>query len=219
MPPDASSGHCFYFGTFNPVHSGHLMVAQSALSQFGGLLGFERITFMPAGTPPHRHEQPDLLAAALRLKLVQLATAHHPGFTVSDFELSLPDKSYTVDTLSRLAQAGLITPPVPFIIGADALAKLASWHQPDVLIDTVHFLQAPRPEYPWVEHVTLNGQKIALNTSRIHMPPLAISATTIRQQLRQTQPPADLEALRYYLPEPVRAFIGWNGLYQNPTPL
>jgi nicotinate-nucleotide adenylyltransferase len=204
--PDVS-GHCFYFGTFNPIHTGHLMIAQAALSQFG----FERITFMPAGNPPHRHHENDLLEADLRLTMVRLATAQNPAFAVSDFERNLPRKSYTVQTLLLMEQANLISLPVPFIIGSDALSNLAEWHQPAALIDRVHFLQAPRPGHDWVTHVFIDGQKRPLNTSRIEMPPLGISATHIRHMLGQS-PPAT-ESLRYYLPEPVRQFIRWNRLY------
>lgn len=215
----AFHGHCFYFGTFNPIHTGHLMIAQSALCQFGSVLEFERITFMPAGNPPHRHHQNDLLDAALRLKMARLATAQNPAFAVSDFELSLPHKNYTVETLCRMQQANLITLPVPFIIGSDALASLGTWHQPAALIDRVHFLQAPRPGHDWVNHVFIDGQKRTLNTSRIQMPLSGISATHIRHLLGQSPPPS-IETLRYSLPESVRHFIHWNQLYatsKNPS--
>lgn len=205
-------GHCFYFGTFNPIHAGHLMIAQSALCQFGDKLGFKRVVFVPAGNPPHRHHEDDLLDAALRLKMVQLATADNPAFMVSDFELRQPGKSYTVESLRQMKREGLITFPVPFMIGSDALANLATWHQPEMLIEMAHFLQAPRPSYDWVDSLLLHGVQIALNTSRIDMPALAISSTSIRRALNEGQP---LESLRYFLPEAVRRFISWNSLYQK----
>lgn len=209
MPP--LSGRCFYFGTFNPIHSGHLMIAQAALNQYGATLGFDGVTLMPAGNPPHRHQESDLLDAVLRLEMARRAIASNPRFTVSDFELTLPGKTYTVETLQKLADAGHIQLPVSFIIGADALTKLHTWHQPERLIEMVHFLQAPRPDYPWVESVVLNGVSLPLATSRIAMPPLAISSTQIRQTLRTSD---STDGLRYFLPEPVRQFIGWNKLYQ-----
>lgn len=207
----ALSGCCFYFGTFNPIHAGHLMIAQSALSQYGAVLGFDGVTFMPAGNPPHRHAEDDLLAADLRFQMVRRATAGHPQFEVSDFELGLPGKTYTAETLRLLEQQGLIRFPVPFIIGSDALAQLHTWHQPEALIDMVHWLQAPRPDCAWVDSVSLNGQRVPLHTSRIEMPPLAISSTGIREMLKAT---GDVSALRYFLPESVRQFVAWNGLYR-----
>lgn len=206
------NGRCFYFGTFNPIHSGHLMIAQSALSQYGFALGFDGITFMPAGNPPHRYEETDLLDANLRFQMAQRATAAHPDFAVSDFELSLPGKTYTVETLRLLEAQGLVRFPVPFIIGSDALEKLHTWHQPEALINMVHFLQAPRPDCAWVESIELHGKQIPLHTSRINMPPLAISSTGIREALKTS---GSTEGLRYFLPEPVRQFIDWNVLYQT----
>ncbi len=206
------SGACFYFGTFNPIHSGHLMVAQSALTQFGTQFGFERVTFIPAGNPPHRHQEPDMLDASLRLKMVRLATADNPAFAVSDIELHRPGKSYTVDTLHALIQQYDLRQPVPFIIGADALAQLATWHQPEQLIERVHFLQAPRPGFDFVRQVTLHsGKTLSLNTSSIQMPPMAISSSWIRQSLASN--PKGPQGLRYFLPPSVDLFIQWNGLY------
>jgi nicotinate-nucleotide adenylyltransferase len=204
-------GVCFYFGTFNPIHNGHLMVAQSALSQFGSPLGFERVIFVPAGSPPHRHQEPDLLEAGLRLKMVRRATADNPAFAVSDVEVGRPGKSYTVDTLQTLIQRQALPQPIPFIIGADALAQLGTWHQPKRLIEMVHFLQAPRPGFDFVRQITLNGEPVSLNTSPIQMPPLGISSSWIRQTLASS--PTGVEGLRYYLSPSVRQFIQWNGLY------
>ncbi len=187
------------------------MIAQSAFEQFSGVLGFDYVAFMPAGNPPHRHQETDLLAADWRLRLVEAATAHSPHFRVNDFECKKAGRSYTVDTLRALAQAKAITLPVPFIIGSDALRQLDSWHEPQALMEMVHFLQAPRPESHWVDSVFIAGETRPLATSRIEMPPLGISSTWIRQQLSAGTTP---ESVRHYLPEPVRRLIHWNRLYQ-----
>lgn len=210
-----SARTCLYFGTFNPIHTGHLMIAQAALRQFGPALGFETVTFIPAGNPPHRHQEDDLLDARRRLLMVQLATADHPAFRVSDIELHRAGQSYTVDTLRLLIEQGIVSVPVPFIIGADAFQKLASWHEPQALIDLVHFLQAPRPDCLPVETLQLGNSANpppALNASAIDMPMLAISSTGIRQMLHSN--PNAAHDLRYFLPEAVRAFIRDNALYQ-----
>jgi nicotinate-nucleotide adenylyltransferase len=211
---EQSARTCLYFGTFNPIHMGHLMIAQSALRQFGPTLGFDTVTFIPAGAPPHRHQEDDLLDARRRLLLVQLATADHPAFRVSDIEMRRSGHSYTVDTLRLLMGQGVVSSPVPFIIGADALQGLASWHEPQSLVAWVHFLQAPRPDCVPVEALPLgktDEPPLMLTTSAIDMPLLAISSTGIRCLLKES--PNGAQDLRYFLPERVRAFIADNRLY------
>jgi nicotinate-nucleotide adenylyltransferase len=204
---------CLYFGTFNPIHTGHLMIAQVVLCQFADSLGLRSVTFIPAGDPPHRFHEEDLLDARRRFKMVTLATAANPAFIVSDIELQRPGRSYTIDTLEHLIQHSGLKPPIPMIIGADALAGLANWHRPEALIETVRFLQAPRPGYDWVERIRIQNRDLPLTTSHIDMPALSLSSSWIRSQCqRQT---ASLDALRYFLPEPVRRYIQDNQLYRS----
>jgi nicotinate-nucleotide adenylyltransferase len=209
---------CLYFGTFNPIHAGHLMIAQNALQQFGRELGFTTISFIPAGNPPHRATEEDLLDARRRYRMVRLATKDNPAFQVWDVEVVRQGLSYTVDTVRHLLEQGLVQAPVPLIIGADALQGLASWHQPVQLADQVLFLQAPRPDSTMVQAIQCGSETIALNTRAIDMPSLAISSSWVRQMVRKIyQESADAGAgigsLRYYLPEPVRLFIQANRLY------
>ena len=214
------TGTCLYFGTFNPIHMGHLMIAQASLRQFGPVQGFQTITFVPAGKPPHRQGEDDLLDARRRLHMVQLAIAEHPDFRVSEIELNQAEQTdaatYTVDTLRQLQAQGVVGSPAPFIIGADALQGLPSWREPETLVQRLHFLQAPRPHCETVTHLHLNDsdEPIALTTSPLNMPMLALSSTWIRQVLREQGPQA--EGLHYFLPEPVRLFIRDNGLYALP---
>ncbi len=207
-----------YFGTFNPVHTGHLMIAQAALRQFSSNLRLERITFIPAGNPPHRHHEADLLDARHRFNMVQRAMADNPAFQVCDIELKRDGKSYTIDTLRRLIEQGLVQTPVPLIIGSDALANLASWREPEALIEAACFLQAPRPGVPGVESIELNGRTVRLNTRFILMPMLSISSSWVREILKEL-PAQATDGLRYFLPEPVRRYIRDNGLYgSQPSP-
>jgi nicotinate-nucleotide adenylyltransferase len=205
-----AKGFCYYFGTFNPIHSGHLMIAQAALCQYGAELGFQGVAFIPSGNPPHREHESDMLPARHRLNMVRLATASNPAFRVSDIELCRSGRSYTIETLRLLMGQGVAQAPVPMIIGADALAGLATWHEPLALAETACFLQAPRPGYPFVSAVHIHGREIPLNTCEIEMPPLSISSTWIRDRLRGD--PSGCARLRYFLPEPVRQYIRDNGL-------
>jgi nicotinate-nucleotide adenylyltransferase len=207
QPP---AGTCLYFGTFNPIHAGHLMIAQAALRQCGDALGFRGITFIPAGNPPHRQHEHDLLEARRRLRMVQLAVADNPAFDVSDIELRRAGRSYTIHTLRLLLESGCIRAPVPMIIGSDALAGLSGWHEPEALVQTVCFLQVPRPEYPMLDTIRLGGRAIPLNTRPVDMPPQALSSTWIRRLIRE-----DAEAPRYFLSEPVRRYIADNRLYRQ----
>ena len=202
---------CLYFGTFNPIHNGHLMIAQAALNSLGAKLGFQAETFIPSASPPHRNHETDLLDARLRFRLVELATQDNPHFWVSDVEQAAATPNYTVKTLRHLAETGAIALPVPMIIGSDALLGLASWHQPEALIEMVHFLQAPRPEYNWVRSLEIRGHSVPLNTGRIEMPALSLSSTWVRKCLQE----GNTQALRYFLPDRVRQFIQNNRLYTS----
>lgn len=201
---------CLFFGTFNPVHQGHLMMAQSVLDQFSQSHGIHSVTFIPAARPPHRETDPDLASFRHRLKMVALATADHPGFRVSDVEQSLDGPSYTIRTIEALAPDPAVR--VPMIIGSDALARLQSWHRPQDLVRRVLFLQAPRPDYPWVDVLPFPDGPVSLATERIQMPPLAVSSTEIRRKLAEGLPHPG--SLRYMLPPDVRRFILENRLYR-----
>ena len=205
---------CFYFGTFNPIHTGHLILAQSALTQFG----FERIVFVPAGQPPHRLGEADLISASQRARWVEIAIADNPGFSLETIELEATSPSYTLETLKKLKASGQYTlndKPIPLIIGSDALAKLASWYRPKELIETACFIQACRPENTFVKSVNLlNGiQSIPLNTQLLQAPLMSISSTAIRKKFCNSTD-AELSELRYLLPEPVRQSLIQNNAYK-----
>jgi nicotinate-nucleotide adenylyltransferase len=202
---------CLYFGTFNPIHAGHLMIAEAVLNQFGPSLGLERICFIPAGVPPHRYQEQDLADAKHRLNMVRLATARHPRFWVLQDEIGKAGPSYTVETIESLLARGLVQAPVPMIIGSDALTRLSTWHRPEDLAELVCFLQMPRPGTEPVQHLQINGQTLPLRTHAIEMPTLSLSSSWVREQARQGK------SLRYFVPEPVREYIRDNGLYASDS--
>lgn len=186
------------------------MIAQAVLSQFAAS-GIKTVTFIPAGTPPQRAHQPDMLPARHRLQMVRLAITNHRDFRLSGFELEREGKSFTADSIHLLLEQGLVAAPVPMIIGSDALANLSTWHEPRYLAEQVRFLQAPRPGSSFVEHLTLDGEQLPLNTVPVDMPMLSLSSSWVRERLKTAGP----DSLRYFLPDPVRRYIAHNGLYQG----
>ncbi len=206
---------CYFFGTFNPVHMAHLMIAQLALVQYGKALGFNSITFVPAGHPPHRMEQPDLLPSAHRYKMVELAIADNPRFHISDVEQGVNGPTYTVASLRRLhPNLEADTLRIPMIIGSDAFLGLGKWDEASVLVNHALFLQAGRPECVFEETVAIGDQTHQTNTERINLPEIAISSTWIRQQILNRKTQAD-NPLRYILPKPVLAYFEEEALYDN----
>jgi nicotinate-nucleotide adenylyltransferase len=209
----AFSGDCLFFGTFNPIHTGHLLLAETAREAFG----FRRVIFIPSGQPPHRLTDSSLAPALDRLKMVQLATASHPAFTVWDDEIYSAEPSFTVNTLRQrfTKRFAAPSPDLPaeqrlaLIIGRDALEKLHTWYQPDVLAGAVCFLQAPRLDLPLVSEMHYQGQTVSLCTRMIPMDPVGISSTEVRQRV------AAGRSIRYRVADPVRQYILANGLYRD----
>lgn len=173
----------FYFGTFNPIHLGHLAIAQYAQEQFK----LEKIIFVPSGRPPFKSEDPDLADAETRYHLVELAIADHPNWEIDRVEIDRSEKSeglsYTIDTLKSIrSKYNLGQSKIPFIIGSDALSDLHVWHRPIEMLKEVCFLQAPRNGFPSLKIIDLEGMLIPLDTRLIKMPEDKNSSTEIREQ-------------------------------------
>ena len=213
MPfPDAAS--CpysgLYFGTFNPIHNGHLMIAQAILNPLGPMLGIDRLCFIPTGVP-HRTLDADLAPAAHRFNMVALAIANHPRFVALDDEITCDRPAYTIDTLEHLRDRGRIRIPVPLIIGSDALSNLADWKRAEDLCRLACFLQMPRPGVSAVHHIRLNDRMYPLNTRLIDMPALSLSSSWVRAEMARHG--GDSGCVRYFVPDPVRRYIRDNHLY------
>lgn len=207
-------------GTFDPVHFGHLRLAEEAISQ----LGLGGIRWIPAGQPPHR-DRPQV-APADRLAMVRLATEDNPQFTVDPAEVESPQASYTVHTLERLRCELGDRQPLVLLVGADAFAGLPGWHRWQELFELAHIAVSHRPGFPIApEHLPpalaeaysarhlsdpaeLAG-RAAGGIVTFAMTQLAISATQIRTLLRNSQ------SARYLLPNHVLDYIYQHHLYQS----
>ena len=124
-------------GTFDPIHHGHLVIAEEARES----LGLERVLLVPAASPPHKPQRP-VTSAAHRLAMVELAIAGNPSFAVSRIELDRGGASYTVETLESLLLEGVADPW--FILSAEALAGFPTWRRPDRILELCRLAVVPR---------------------------------------------------------------------------
>jgi nicotinate-nucleotide adenylyltransferase len=207
-------------GTFDPVHIGHLRLAEEAVEQLG-LVG---VRWIPAGRPPHR--RPPRASPRERLEMVLRSTAENPRFSVDAAEVEAPVPSYTVHTLERLRSE--LGPDVPLVLltGADAFAGLETWHCWRDIFALAHIAVAYRPGFP-VTGDELPAELAAEFAARrlrdpgalagapaggiapFAMTPLAISGTLVRQQLA-----AGL-SVRYLVPDGVLDYIELHRLYKT----
>lgn len=205
-------------GTFDPVHFGHLRLAEEACER----LALEQVALIPAGTPPHR--QPPAASPEDRAAMVRLAIAGQAAFAVDDAEVHATGPSYTVLTLERLRARYGPDRPLVLLLGADAFLGLTTWHRWTELFELAHVAVATRPAHALeVERMTpelaemfhrrLQRGASSLRTAPagIILPfgitPLDISATAIRAALGAGMSP------RYLLPDPVLDYISRHHLY------
>lgn len=194
-------------GTFNPIHLGHLRVAEEACE----ILGLDRLVFVPAKIPPHKSAE-GLADAGLRLGLVKLAIEGNPLFTVSDTELKRPGPSFSVDTIGELA-AEMRPARLWFIMGADQYAEIHTWRRfRDIIaMADIAVLGRPGVGFPppppsgMEEEFDPAPDGLAHRSGRstrfIKVTQLAISSTAIREALKAGR------SIRYLVPEPVREIL------------
>jgi nicotinate-nucleotide adenylyltransferase len=192
-------------GTFDPIHFGHLVTAEEALVQFN----LDKVVFMPTGHPARKTDRP-VTAAEHRYLMTVLATAANPDFEVSRMEVDRPGLTYTVDTLNTLRDIHGSQAELYFITGADAVWDIVTWKDAASFGDLCTFIAATRPGYDLAaaeaEHAEAS-QNVAIEF--VEVPALAISSTDIRERVAERRP------IRYLVPEPVAAYIGKHGLYQE----
>ena len=192
-------------GTFNPIHLGHLVIAEAAWQEYD----LAKVVFVPASHPPHKQQDSDVAPNELRYEMVRLAIADNPHFDISDVELRREGLSYTVDTLRYFHTQYPAGTEFYFIIGTDTLEQLPTWKYIDELIELCHFVSALRPhDQVNREHLTERFGDLA--QTRIHYlatPQLEISATDLRRRLCRGQ------SVRYLMPDPVRRRLTEKGIY------
>jgi len=134
-------------GTFDPIHYGHLRLAE----EMRELAGLQQIRFIPTGNPPHR-DAPQV-SALHRSAMVKLAIADHPDFVLDEREVRRAAKSFTVDTLRELRTELGETQPLCLLMGGDAFLQLHTWHQWEKLLDLAHIVVGYRPGFTLEERI------------------------------------------------------------------
>lgn len=128
--------NCTFFGTFNPIHNGHLNVAKFVLDNFH----FNKIIFVPCSNPPHKNS--DIISAEHKLQMLKIAISPFENFTIDDIEYKRAKPSYTAVTIEKLIKIYNVKSDekINFIIGSDAFLKIDTWFNPEYLKEKLHFI-------------------------------------------------------------------------------
>lgn len=199
-----------FCGTFNPIHWGHLMLAEFARDQFG----LEKVIIVTSPNPPHRRQ--DLLDAELRYELVKVACQDNPYFEASRLELDRGGPSYTVDTLRTIKQQEEGELRLNFLLGQDNLPLIKEWHEASVLFSLCRLLIATRSSAVTREEVSAELPSAA-TFDLIEFPQVPVSSSNIRTRIRAGK------TILYLVPPAVNEIIESRGLYKlqaakSPTP-
>lgn len=194
-------------GTYDPIHLGHLAVAEEARE----VLGLERVLFVPAAVPPHKPEG-TVAPVGDRVAMVALAIAGNDAFELSLVEVERPGPSYTSDTVEELAELerqAAREPDLTLILSAETFADLPTWHAPDRLLASARIAVVPREGYPAPDRVWV-AARFPGREDRITLldgPRLGVSSTGIRDRVRVGR------SIRYLVPPAVAEHIARRSLY------
>jgi nicotinate-nucleotide adenylyltransferase len=202
-------------GTFDPVHWGHLLLAESCREQ----LRLDQVWFLPAAVPPHKQGR-SLAPAEQRVEMLELAIGGHESFRVCRYEIDRGGVNYTVDTLDHLRQDDPKR-ELFFLMGADSLRDLPSWKEPARLCTLATPVVVQRsnlggdtaglgaPDLSWLEPLVAPDRLAAIAGSIVQMPRIDLSSSEIREQVAQGQ------SIRYRTPRAVEKYIETQALYRH----
>lgn len=194
-------------GTFDPVHMGHLVAAETARFEFN----LDKVIFVPAGHPPHK-ESLSITPGEDRFAMTALAIQDNPGFEISRIELDRSGPSFTLDTVTAFSREFGPLTRLFFITGADAILDILGWWKIAELMKQCYFVAATRPGYHTqeLEEFLKNiPEEYMERVYPLRVPEMDISSTEIRKRL------AIGKTVKYLLPERVLDYIYKNGLYQG----
>ena len=190
-------------GTFDPVHVGHMIIAEQVMDE----LGLDQVVFVPGGIPPHKEASSVRASAEDRLALVEAAVRGNERFSVDRVEIDAERAMHSVETV-RIFKERSPEDQWFFITGADEVSNLLTWKDPDKLLETVVMVAATRPGYDLsrldhLEDGLQNFDRIfPVECSRVD-----ISATNIRRRMLQRK------TIQYLVPDPVHQIIKDRSLY------
>lgn len=193
-------------GTFDPIHLGHLIIAEEARVQ----MDLDSVVFVPAGRPWLKEHEP-IAPAKHRLEMVRLAMELNPSFSCSSLEVEHEGISYTVDTLEGMRQTLPSGAEMFFIIGADSLREFHRWRHPERILKLATLVTAVRPGYEEnpVEELERDMRGASRRVVLLEGPLVEISSTEIRRRV------AGGRSIRGLVPREVEEYVKSNGLYRT----
>jgi len=189
-------------GTFDPIHMGHLVVAEEARIK----VGLNEVLFVPAGQPWVKLDR-NITPAAHRVEMVRRAIAGSPYFRLCTLEVERPGPSYTVDTLTMLREQLGSEASLFFILGRDTLAGLHLWKEPKKLVQLCRLVVAPRLGSKDLKHLETEIPGLLDKVIQLDMPVIGVSSSGIRQRIAQGL------SVRYLVPVDVEKYITKQKIY------
>ena len=186
-------------GAFDPVHTGHLVLASECRQQ----LALDAVWLVPSGSPPHK-DPGGLADAGTRVEMLELATAGDPGLVVSRIEIDREGVSYTVDTLETIAASDPGC-ELFLLLGADSVADLANWYQPERICELARIVAVNRGGTTSKTAVT------GCRVEEVTMPAIDVSSRDIRHRIRQGR------SIRHLVPRAVEAYLDEHALYNDDS--
>ncbi len=192
-------------GTFNPIHIGHLMVAEMVRDSFG----LDKVLFVPSGMPPHKNLS-SVACAKHRFDMVKKAVEGNPYFKESRIEIDREGYTYTVDTLKNLREIYGNNASLYYIIGADVLNDLLTWKDYEEVLKICEFIAVLRPGndmQAFEKQIEYLKQTYCAKIHFINTPLIEISSTEIRDRAKEGR------SIKYLVPDAVEEYIKLNSLY------
>ena len=194
-------------GTFDPIHYGHLFIAQTASDKFD----LDKVLFIPTGKPPHKRRN-IITDSGKRIDMLRLAVENNPKFDISTIEITRGKTSYTIDTIKELQQYYDGVAKFYFIMGSDAFKYMETWKNYKELLKMARFIVMTRQilkNGSLDKKIELLIKKYKADIIKVEIPFLDISSTIIRQRVREGS------SIKYLLPEDVEEYIFKNKLYTD----